>query len=63
MKEEKYKDYLEFVKENPTIPTTQMDTVYNQQDGPYIQTFIFQNTGLMIGLLHTEKHLNQWLVH
>lgn len=32
-----------------------MDTVYNQQDGPYIQTFIFQNTGLMIVFLHTEK--------
>lgn len=32
-----------------------MDTVYNQQDGPYIQTFIFQNTGLMIGFLHAEK--------
>ena len=51
----RYKDYLEFVKENPTIPTTQMDTVYNHQDGPYIQTFIFQNTGLMIGFLHMEK--------
>ena len=51
----RYKDYLEFVKENPTIPTTQMDTVYNQQEGPYIQTFIFQNTGLMLGFLHTEK--------
>ena len=51
----RYKDYLEFVKDNPTIPTTQMDTVYNHQDGPYIQTFIFQNTGLMIGFLHTEK--------
>ena len=43
----RYKDYLEFVEKNPTIPSTQMDTVYNQQDGPYIQTFIFQNTGLM----------------
>lgn len=32
-----------------------MDTVYNQQEGPYIQTFIFQNTGLMIGFLHKEK--------
>ena len=51
----RYKDYLEFVKENPSIPTTQMDTVYNHLDGPYIQTFIFQNTGLMIGFLHTEK--------
>lgn len=32
-----------------------MDTVYNNQSGPYIQTFIFENTGLMIGFLHTEK--------
>ena len=32
-----------------------MDTIYNHQDGPYIQTFIFQNTGLMIGFLHIEK--------
>lgn len=51
----RYKDYLEFIENNPTIPTTQMDTVYNHQDGPFIQTFIFQNTGLMIGFLHTEK--------
>lgn len=51
----KYKDYIEFKKSNPTIPTTQMDTVYNHQDGPYIQTFIFENTNLMIGFLHTEK--------
>ena len=32
-----------------------MDTVYNSQKGPYIQTFFFQNTGLMIGFLHKEK--------
>lgn len=51
----RYKDYLKFVEENPNVPTTQMDTVYNLQYGPYIQTFIFQNTGLMIGFLHTEK--------
>ena len=32
-----------------------MDTLYNQHHGPYIQTFFFQNTGLMIGFLHQEK--------
>ena len=32
-----------------------MDTVYNKQDGPYIQTFIFENTGLMIGILKQHK--------
>ncbi len=51
----KYEDYLKFIQENPSLTTTEMDTVYNQQEGPYIQTFIFQNTGLMIGFLHKEK--------
>jgi IS30 family transposase len=35
-----------------------MDTVYNNQSGPYIQTFIFENTGFMIGILHKEKTAN-----
>lgn len=51
----KYEDYLEYLKNNPGIPTTEMDTVYNNQTGPYIQTFIFENTSLMIGILHKEK--------
>ena len=51
----KYEDYLQFKEENPDVPTTEMDTVYNNQAGPYIQTFIFENTSLMIGILHTEK--------
>ena len=32
-----------------------MDTVYNHQSGPYMQTFIFENTGFMIGFLHQNK--------
>lgn len=51
----KYLDYLEFIKENPTVPTTEMDTIFNQTEGPFIQTFSFQNTSLMIGFLHSEK--------
>jgi len=51
----KYEDYLEFVKSNPSIPTTEMDTVYNFSCGPFIQTFIFQHTGFMFGILHQEK--------
>ncbi len=52
----KYEDYLEFIKHNPNISTTEMDTVYNSHSGPFIQTFIFQNTGLMIGRLHSFKN-------
>ena len=51
----RYSDYLVFVTANPNIPTAQMDTVMNSLSGPYIQTFIFENTGLMIGFLHQEK--------
>ncbi len=32
-----------------------MDTVYNSQSGPFIQTFIFENTSFMIGILHKDK--------
>lgn len=52
----KYEDYLRFKNENPTVPTTEMDTVYNNPEGPYIQTFIFENAPVMIGFLHKEKN-------
>lgn len=50
-----YNDYLNFLTENPNVPTTEMDTVMNSLSGPYIQTFIFEKTGFMIGFLHQEK--------
>ena len=50
-----YTDYLEYKVQHPNITTTEMDTVYNNSYGPYIQTFIFENTEFMIGILHTEK--------
>lgn len=50
-----YTDYLEYKIQNPNITTTEMDTVYNHQSGPYIQTFIFENTSFMIGILHHQK--------
>lgn len=50
-----YKDYLVFKDQNSNIKTTEMDTVMNSLSGPYIQTFIFEDTELMIGFLHQEK--------
>lgn len=50
-----YTDYLEYKIQNPNIVTTEMDAVYNNQSGPYIQTFIFENTSFMIGILHQSK--------
>ena len=51
----KYEDFLKFKEENPNTPVTEMDTVLNSLSGPYIQTFEFENTGIMIGYLHKEK--------
>ena len=51
----KYKDYLKFKEDNPIVPTIEMDTVLNSKSGPYIQTFYFEGSGLMIGFLHEEK--------
>ena len=51
----KYKDYLKFKEDNPIVPTTEMDTVLNSKSGPYIQTFYFEGSGLVIGFLHEEK--------
>lgn len=50
-----YSDYLQFRAENPDVPVVQMDTVYNSPHGPYLQTFLFEKTALMIGFLHQEK--------
>jgi IS30 family transposase len=53
--ERKYADFLKFREENPETPVTEMDTVYNCPSGPYLQTFIFEKTGFMIGFLHNER--------
>ena len=50
-----YDDYLEFIKENSDIHVVQMDTVYNSPEGPYIQTFLFENSNFMIGFVHHDK--------
>ena len=40
---------------NPYLPTTKMDTVYNSQSGPYVQTFMFENACFMLGILYMDK--------
>ncbi len=51
----KYRDYLKFKEDNPEVPTTEMDTILNSQSGPFIQTFYFEGSGIMIGFIHKEK--------
>lgn len=51
----RYSDYLRFCKENPETPIVEMDTVYNNPSGPYLQTFQFEKSSFMIGFLHKQK--------
>jgi len=51
----KYSDYIDFLNQNPGISAVEMDTVYNQQSGPYIQTFMFPEIQFMVGRIHKEK--------
>ena len=51
----KYQDYLRFREENPETPVTQMDTVYNNPSGPFLQTFLFEKTEFMVGFLHQDR--------
>lgn len=51
-----YKDFREYISENPDIFVTQMDTVYNDEtNGPFIQTFKFVNAGVLFGIYHETK--------
>lgn len=50
-----YADFLRFREENPETPVTQMDTVYNNLSGPYLQTFMIEKANFMFGFLHREK--------
>ena len=52
-----YKDYREYISENPDVFVTQMDTVYNDEtNGPFIQTFKFVNAGVLFGIYHKNKN-------
>lgn len=51
-----YKDYKEYISENPDVFITQMDTVYNDEtNGPFIQTFKFVNAGVLFAVIHDDK--------
>lgn len=52
-----YKDYLTYISDNPEVFITQMDTVYNNETtGPFIQTFKFVNTGIILAFYHERKN-------
>lgn len=51
----KYSDFLEFINGNDHPNIIEMDTVYNSQDGPFIQTFYIKTIKTMFAIFHTKK--------
>ncbi len=51
----KFEDFEKFMNNNPEAIAIQMDTVYNSERGPIIQTFKIVQTGLLLGVLHNNK--------
>ena len=51
-----YKDYTDYLLQNPDAFVTQMDTVYNNEStGPFLQTFKFLGAGVLFAVLHASK--------
>ena len=51
-----YKDFESYMYEHPSLSATEMDTVYNDgSNGPFIQTFILRDYGVLFGVLHQTK--------
>lgn len=51
-----YKDYMEYISDDPNVFVTQMDTVYNDEaGGPFLQTFKFVNAGILFAIYHETK--------
>lgn len=52
-----YKEYSDYILEHPDAFITQMDTVYNDEtNGPFIQTFLFVEAGVLFALIHDSKN-------
>lgn len=51
-----YKDYLAYLEEHPGTSVVEMDTVYNDEStGPFIQTFKFRPSGVLLAFIHWKK--------
>ena len=55
LKNRLYSDYLAFTEANPCAKVVQMDTVYNDPSGPYMQTFKFVSYDFMFIVYSEER--------
>lgn len=58
----KNEDYLHYMEQNPSSHVVEMDTVYNDvSKGPFIQTFIFIDYGILFAIYHEVKTSEEML--
>lgn len=51
----KYEDYTKYIEDNPNTKIVQMDTVYNNISGPFIQTFKFMRYSFTLLIYRDSK--------
>ena len=51
----KYNDYLKFIEGNDDIKVIEMDTVYNDINGPFIQTFYIRAIKIILAIYQPKK--------
>ena len=50
-----YKDFISYTDDHDNVSIVEMDTVYNGQSGPFMQTFKFLSYSFMFIIYHEEK--------
>lgn len=50
-----YSNFLAYIEENPNTNVVEMDTVYNDVNGPFMQTFKFKAYSFMVIIYHESK--------
>ena len=50
-----YNDFVSYTDDNDNVSIVEMDTVYNGQSGPFMQTFKFLSYSFMFIIYHEEK--------
>ena len=50
-----YDDFISYTDDNDNVSIVEMDTVYNGQSGPFMQTFKFLSYSFMFIIYHEEK--------
>lgn len=55
LKGRSHNDFIEYITQQPNAKVVEMDTIYNDQSGPFLQTFQFVDLMFMSAFIHPSK--------